>query len=49
MMSADELMRAIGLEYGLPVTGLDRLTTLAVINQFLLQQVDRGKDTVPDH
>lgn len=46
MMSADELMRAIGLEYGLPVTGLDRLTTLAVINQFLLQQVDRGKDTV---
>jgi general secretion pathway protein A len=46
VMSADELMRAIGLEYGLPVTGLDRLTTLAVINQFLLQQVDRGRDTV---
>jgi Type II secretory pathway, component ExeA (predicted ATPase) len=46
IMSADELMRAIGIEYGLPVTGLDRLTTLAVINQFLLQQVDRGRDTV---
>ena len=46
VMSADELMRAIALEYGLPVTGLDRLDTLAVINQFLLQQVERGKDTV---
>ncbi|HEX5221082.1 MAG TPA: AAA family ATPase [Verrucomicrobiae bacterium] len=46
IMSPDELMRAIGLEYGLPVTGLDRLTTLAVINQFLLRQVDRGRDTV---
>lgn len=46
IMSPDELMRAIGLEYGLPVTGLDRLTTLGVINQFLLQQVDRGRDTV---
>jgi general secretion pathway protein A len=46
VMSADELIRAIGLEYSLPVTGLDRLNTLAVINQFLLQQVERGKDTV---
>ena len=46
VMSADELMRAIALEYGLPVTGLDRLSTLAVINQFLLQQVERRKDTV---
>lgn len=46
IMSPDELMRAIGLEFGLPVTGLDRLTTLGVINQFLLQQVDRGRDTV---
>ena len=34
------------MEYGLPVTGLDRLSTLAVINQFLLQQVEHGKDTV---
>ena len=46
VMSADELMRAIGMEYGLPVNGLDRLNTLAVINQFLLQQVERRKDTV---
>jgi general secretion pathway protein A len=46
VMSADELMRAIAMEYGLPVNGLDRLNTIAVINQFLLQQVERRKDTV---
>ena len=28
------------------MNGLDRLTTLAVINNFLLQQVEHGKDTV---
>jgi general secretion pathway protein A len=46
ILNAGELMKAIALEYGLPVAGLDRLDTVAVINQFLLQQVERGKDTV---
>jgi general secretion pathway protein A len=46
VMSANELMKAIAMEYGLPVNGLDRLDTLGVINQFLLQQVERGQDTV---
>lgn len=46
VMSANELMQAIGLEYGLPVNGLDRLNTLGVINQFLLQQAARSRDTV---
>ncbi len=46
VMSAEELMKAIAVEFGLPVNGLDRLDTLAVINQFLLQQVERGNDTV---
>jgi general secretion pathway protein A len=46
VMSANELMKAIAFEFGLPVTGLDRLETLAVINQFLLQQVERGKESV---
>lgn len=46
VMSATELMKAIAVEFGLPVHGLDRLDTLAVINQFLLQQVERGKETV---
>jgi general secretion pathway protein A len=46
VMSPDEMIKAIALEYGLPVTGLDRLDTVAVINNFLLQQVERGRDTV---
>lgn len=46
VMSPDELMKAVGLEFGLPVSGLDRLDTLAVINQFLLQQLEAGKDAV---
>src|SRR5882724_154408 len=46
VMSAEELVKAIAIEYGLPCNGLDRLDTLAVINQFLLQQVERGQDTV---
>ena len=43
VMSANELMQAIAMEYGLPVNGLDRLNTVGVINNFLLQQVERGE------
>jgi general secretion pathway protein A len=46
IMSPNELMKAVAIEYGLPVNGLDRLETLGVINQFLLQQVEHGKETV---
>ncbi|HEV2393612.1 MAG TPA: AAA family ATPase [Verrucomicrobiae bacterium] len=46
VMSPDELMKAIALEFGLPVNGLDRLDTLAVINQFLLQKVETGQEAV---
>ena len=46
VMSPNELMQAIAMEYGLPVNGLDRLNTIGVINQFLLQQATRGRDTV---
>jgi general secretion pathway protein A len=46
VMSAEELVKAIALEFGLPVHGLDRLDTLGVINQFLLHQVEVGKETV---
>ena len=46
VMSADELIKAIAIEFGLPVNGLDRLDTIAVINQFLLQQVERKQETV---
>jgi general secretion pathway protein A len=46
VLSPDELMKAIAIEFGLPVNGLDRLDTVSVINQFLLQQVERGRETV---
>ena len=46
ILSAGELMKAIALEFGLRVDGLDRLDTVTVINQFLLKQVERGRQTV---
>ena len=46
VLNPDELMKAIAIEFGLPVLGLDRLDTISVINQFLLQQVERGKESV---
>jgi general secretion pathway protein A len=46
VMSADELMKAIATEFGLKVTGLDRLDTLGVINAFLLEQVAQHKETL---
>jgi general secretion pathway protein A len=46
VMSPDEMMKAIGLEFGLPVNGLDRLEILSVLNHFLLQQLQDGKESV---
>ena len=46
VMSADELMKAVAIEFGLPVNGLDRLETLQVINNFLLHQLEYGQDAV---
>jgi general secretion pathway protein A len=47
-LNADQLMKAITTEFGLPVQGLnlDRLDSLAVFNEFLLRQVEAGKETV---
>ena len=46
VMTAGELMKAVAVEFGLKVNGLDRLDTLGVINQFLLKQVEQGRETV---
>jgi general secretion pathway protein A len=46
ILSPEELMKGVAAEFGLPVNGLDKLDTLAVINQFLLQLVEKGKDAV---
>ena len=46
VMSPDQLMKAIAMEFGLQVQGLDRLETVAALNQFLFEQVEVGKDVV---
>lgn len=46
VLDANELMKAIAAEFGLTVKGLDRLETLAAINDFLIRQVERGRDCV---
>src|SRR5271163_3732043 len=46
VLDADQLVKAVAMEFNLQVKGLDRLETLAEINRFLLQQVEHHKDTV---
>lgn len=46
ILDADQLMRAIALEFGLDVRELDRLETLEQINLFLLRQVEEDRETV---
>ena len=42
-------MQAIATEFGLDVTGRDRLDTIAAINEFLLQQVAARQGLRADH
>ena len=46
VLSAGELMKAIATEFGLDVHGLDRLDTVAAISNFLLKQVEQGRESV---
>jgi len=48
VLDANELMKAIAAEFGLPVgsLNLDRLDTLALLNEFLLKQAELGRDAV---
>ncbi|MCI0534686.1 MAG: AAA family ATPase [Verrucomicrobiales bacterium] len=46
VLDADQLMKAIAMEFGLNVRGLDRLETVAAINEFLLKLVEEGRDAV---
>jgi len=46
ILSAGELMKAIAVEFGLQVAGLDRMDTLGAFNQFLLKQAEEGRDAV---
>jgi general secretion pathway protein A len=46
VLDADQLMKAIAMEFGLNVKGLDRLETVAALNEFLLKLAEQGKDAV---
>ena len=46
VLDADQLMKAIAMEFGLDVKGKDRLDTVAAINQLLLDMAGQGKDAV---
>jgi len=45
-LDASQLLQAIATEFGLNVHGKDRLETVAALNQFLLDQLQKGHDAV---
>jgi general secretion pathway protein A len=46
VLNVDQLIKVVAMEFGLEVKGLDRLETVAVINDFLLRQMAEGRETV---
>lgn len=46
VMSPNEMMKAIAIDFGLIVEGMDRLETVAVINEFLLWQASNNRESV---
>lgn len=46
VLNVDELVKAVAMEFGLVVRGMDRLEIVAVINDFLLRQMADGRETV---
>lgn len=46
VLNENELMKAIATEFGLKVKNLDRLDTVTVISEFLIKQVEIGKETI---
>ena len=46
VLSADQLVKAVAMEFGLDVRGADRLETVAIINDFLLQQMAGDRESV---
>jgi general secretion pathway protein A len=46
VMGMDQLVRAVAIEFGLDARGLDRLETIALINDFLLHQLEANRETV---
>jgi len=45
-LDSDQLMKVIAMEFGLETKGLDRLETIATINDFLIRQMSERRETV---
>ena len=46
VLDADLLMKAIAMEFGIKVKGMDRLETIASINAFLLNEMEHDRVAV---
>ena len=46
ILDAEKLLKAIAMEYGLNVTGMDALETMSMLNNFLLSEAEKGRDCV---
>lgn len=46
VLNPDQMMKAIAMEFGVQVNGMDRLEALAALNEFLFKQVEQDKDAV---
>src|SRR6185503_9398148 len=46
VLDPEKLVKAIAMEFGLNVKGLDHLEIISEINAFLLRQMEEGRDTV---
>ena len=45
-LNADQLVKAIAMEFGLDVKGADRLEIVAMLNDFFIRQLAEGRETV---
>lgn len=46
VLDTNELVKAIGTEFGLNMRGLDHLDMITVISEFLIKQVEAGRETI---
>ena len=46
VLGPDQLIAAVALEFGLPIKGRDRLEITSALNQFLLAQIEQGREAV---
>ena len=46
VLTTDQLVKAVAMEFGLDVAGADHLEIVAIINDFLLRQMAEGRETV---